>query len=85
MLNSNPKPAAKLIVNVTKTGEFIVVGETIQEKQLEEFIEREAKNNPGTKVQIRADQDVKFSFPVAVMKACEIHKLEYTITVTMQK
>ena len=71
-----------IIVNVTRDGKYVIVDETFNELQLIDFLHNVAINNPGTqKVQIRADQEVKFLYPLTVIGICKLEKLEYNCTV----
>jgi len=72
----------EVIVNVTRHGEFIVSDRTMSEPNLTAFLHQVAFNNPGRRtVQIRADRDVQFRFPLTVIGICKEKELEYYCTV----
>lgn len=72
----------EVVVNITAKGEFIVLGETLDDQGLIDFIHTLAIKNPGTQtVQIRADQDAKFLYPATVMGLCEREKINHYCTV----
>ena len=72
----------EIIVNVTQVGDYIVVDQTLSEQQLIDFLHAAATENPGTqKVQIRADQEVKFRYPLTVIGICKQEELDYSCTV----
>ncbi|MFT5524828.1 MAG: biopolymer transport protein ExbD [Pirellulaceae bacterium] len=70
-----------VIVNITKDGEYVISGETLQEPALVELIHQVGVKNPGTQIQIRADQDVRFKFPLTVIGICKIEDMDYSCTV----
>ena len=71
-------PPDEVIVNITDKGEYVVVGETLDEAALAGFLHDLAISNPGTQtVQIRADKRVPFAFPARVMGICEEERIEH--------
>ena len=88
VLSSQPlsMPPNEVIVNINDNGEYVVVGETLTEKMLVDALHTIAVKNPGTqRVQIRADQDVKFIYPARVMGICEREKIEHYCTVLQKR
>jgi len=76
-------PPGEVVVNVTDRGEYIVVGQTLDQQALAGFLHDLAIKNPGTQtVQIRCDDRVAFRYPVQVMGLCEMEKLGHYCTVT---
>lgn len=75
----------EVVVNIEKTGKFIVVDQTYDEPALIDLLHSAAIKNPGTKVQIRADQDVKFRYPLTVIGICKQENLEYSCTVLQER
>jgi biopolymer transport protein ExbD len=74
--------AQEIIVNITKEGRFNLYGEDCDERQLVSLLHEAALKNPGNqRVQIRADQDVPFKFPLAVIGICKQEQMEYSCTV----
>jgi biopolymer transport protein ExbD len=74
-----------VVVNITKEGKYIVVDQTLSEQQLIELLKQMALNNPGTQtVQIRADRDVRFRFPLTVIGICKRHDIPYSCTVLQE-
>jgi biopolymer transport protein ExbD len=65
-----------IIVNITKDGDYVVSGET-----LDAVLHEVSIKNPGTQIQIRADQDVRFKFPLTVIGICKIEDMDYSCTV----
>ncbi len=88
VLEARPLAAGprELIVNITDKGEFVIGTETLQESELIDFLHQAAVKNPGGQtVQIRADQDVKFKFPLTVIGICKQEEIEYSCTVLEKK
>ena len=76
-------PPHEVVVNVTEKGEFVVVGQRLDEPALAGFLHDLAMKNPGTQtVQIRADDRVPFRYPARVMGLCETEKIGHYCTVT---
>ena len=72
----------EVIVNITKKGEYLVVGETLDEPTLAAFLRDLSLKNPGMQtIQIRADQDVSFKFPARVMGLCEDERISHYCSV----
>jgi biopolymer transport protein ExbD len=75
-------PPNEVIVNVTQTGQYVVVGKTLGEEALAGFLHDLAMKNPGTQtVQIRADDRVPFRFPARIMGLCERERIQHYCTV----
>ena len=73
---------SEVIVNITEKGEYIVVGETLSERNLADLLRAMKIKNPGTQtIQIRADQNVKFRYPATVMGYCEHEEIDHYCTV----
>lgn len=76
-------PPNEVIVNITDKGEYVVLGETLDEDALSGFFHDLSIKNPGTQtVQIRADERVPFRFPARVMGICERERIEHYCSVT---
>jgi biopolymer transport protein ExbD len=76
----------EVVVNVTKEGEYVVVDQTVSERGLIDLLHQMAINNPGTQsVQIRADQETKFKYPLTVIGICKQEDLPYSCTVLQQR
>ncbi|MEE2706228.1 MAG: biopolymer transporter ExbD [Planctomycetota bacterium] len=87
--------ARPLIINVNKKGEYIIKmakdldkkdqyllkDEKINERNLIQLLETIAAKSPNTRVQVRADQDVQFKFPLTVIGICKENELDYSCTV----
>ena len=71
----------ELIVNIDKDGKFIISGKEFDEASLAARIHAEYVENPQRRVQIRADQDVKFRYPLTVIGMCKEDDIEYSCTV----
>ena len=87
ILEAQPLTAGvpELIVNIDKDGKYIISGKTINEPTLAKKLKKEHNSNPQRKVQIRADQDVKFRYPLTVMGICKANEIEYSCTVLEKK
>lgn len=78
-------PPGEIIINVSKEGEYIVVGQKLSQQQLDSYLAELYRKNPTTqKVQIRADDRVQFRFPATVMGLCEQHKIDHYCTVIQE-
>ena len=76
------KPPGEVVVNITKKGEYVVIGETLDEPMLASFLHQLALGNQSRQtIQIRADQDVSFKFPARVMGLCEDERISHYCTV----
>lgn len=76
----------EVIINVTRHGEFIVADRTLSEPNLMAFLHRLAVTNPGAQtVQIRADREVQFRYPLTVIGICKDEELEYYCTVLQKR
>lgn len=72
----------EVVVNITKEGKLVIYDETLSESQLISTLAAIASKNPGqTRVQIRADQEVKFRYPLTVIGICKQHDIDYSVTV----
>jgi biopolymer transport protein ExbD len=75
-----------VIVNVTRDGEFVVYDRTLDEAGLITLLHRMAVENPGMQtVQIRADRDVRFKYPLTVIGICKEEDITYYCTVLQQR
>jgi biopolymer transport protein ExbD len=76
-------PPGEIVVNVTDRGDYVVIGQTLDERALAAFLRDLAIKNPGTQtVQIRCDDRVAFRYPARVMGLCEMEKIGHYCTVT---
>lgn len=71
----------ELIVNIDKQGQYIISGKTYDEQTLKATIGGAKRKNPHQRVQVRADQDVKFLYPLTVIGICKLYDVEYSCTV----
>jgi len=72
----------ELVVNVTKDGKYVVADRTLNERELIDLLHELAVKNPGKQsVQIRADQNVKFVYPLTVIGICKSENIHYSCTV----
>lgn len=71
----------ELIVNIDADGQYIISGKEFDEASLAGRIHAEYVENPQRRVQIRADQDVKFRYPLTVIGMCKEDDIEYSCTV----
>jgi len=78
-------PPNEVIVNVTRAGEYVVIGEKISERALANLLHDLALKNPGTqRVQIRADERVAFRYPARIMGLCEEEKIAHYCSVVQE-
>ena len=64
-------PPDELVINITREGQYIVVGETVSEHQVAALLQQAALKNPGTQsVLIRSDEEAAWKFGVRVMGLC---------------
>jgi biopolymer transport protein ExbD len=81
----SPQPLVEglqpLIVNIDKDGKYIISGTELDEASLAARIHHEYVANQHRRVQIRADQDVKFRYPLTVVGICASEGVEYSCTV----
>lgn len=76
---------AEVVVNVSQDGKFIVNDRTLDEAGLITLLHRMAVKNPGMQtVQIRADRDVRFKYPLTVIGICKKEDITYYCTVLQQ-
>ncbi len=75
--------AQQLVININKKGEYIVMGMTVNERILVDRIHdwRVANSSLPLSVQIRADRDVRFKYPLTVVGICKNEELDYSFTV----
>jgi biopolymer transport protein ExbD len=74
--------ASEVIVNITRRGEFIVRDQTFNEAGLHTLLQRLEVQNPGKySVQIRADKDVRFKYPLMVIGICKKEEMPYRCAV----
>ena len=84
ILQAEPLAAGsrEVIVNITAEGQYNVDGEFYDEAQLIHLLHQLSVNNPSNRrVQIRADENVKFRFPLTVIGICKQEGMEYSCTV----
>jgi len=75
-------PPREAVVNVTEKGEYVIVGQTLEERALAAFLHDLSLKNPGTQtVHIRADYRVPFRYPARVMGLCEMERIGHYCTV----
>jgi biopolymer transport protein ExbD len=76
----------EIVVNITKAGAYDVAGQQYNEEQLIAILHEAAVRNPGNqRVQIRADQEVQFRYPLTVIGICKREEMEYSCTVLQQR
>ena len=76
----------EIVVNVTKEGKYRILGHDYAEAQVVALLHEAFVKNPGgQKVQIRADENVPFKFPIAVAGICKQEGLEYTCSVLQRR
>jgi biopolymer transport protein ExbD len=76
----------EVIINVTRHGEYIVADRTLSEPNLMAFLHRLSVKNPGAQtVQIRADREVQFRYPLTVIGICKDEEIEYYCTVLQKR
>lgn len=74
--------AKELVVNITKEGTFNLAGKDYPEEQLIAILHEAAIRNPSNqRVQIRADQEVQFQYPLTVIGICKREDMPYSCTV----
>jgi biopolymer transport protein ExbD len=73
--------AQEIVVNIDQNGEYIVMKQQLSEQNLIDMLHTAAVKNPTTRVQIRADENVKFRFPLTVIGICKREDLGYSCTV----
>ncbi len=72
----------EVIVNVTKKGKYIVAEQELNELMLINVLHELGVANPGKQsVQIRADEDARFKYPLTVIGICKNENLNYSVTV----
>ena len=83
ILEAQPLAAGspELIVNIDQQGKYIISGTEFEEPKLAARLHSEKLANPHLTIQIRADREVKFRFPLAVIGICKQEDLEYSCTV----
>jgi biopolymer transport protein ExbD len=73
----------ELVVNINANGEYIVLGKTIDERELRTLIGSLTTKNPAdmSTVQVRTDMETKVRFAMAVVGMCEEQQLKHTFSV----
>ena len=72
----------EVVVNVSRKGEYVVAEQALNEQMLISFLHELGVANPGKQsVQIRADENVRFKYPLTVIGICKNEKLNYSVTV----
>lgn len=78
--------AQEVVVNITKDGTFNVAGKDYSEEQIGAILHEAAIRNPGNqRVQVRADQEVQFRFPLTVIGICKREDMPYSCTVLQKR
>ena len=78
--------AQEVVVNITRDGTFNVAGRDYSEEQIVAILHEAAIRNPGNqRVQIRADQEVQFRFPLTVIGICKREEMPYSCTVLQKR
>jgi len=78
--------AREVIINIAEDGTYNINGEEYDEAQLIHLLHQVNVNNPGNRrVQIRADENVKFRYPLTVIGICKQEGMEYSCTVLEEK
>lgn len=78
--------AQEVVVNITRDGTFNVAGKDYSEEQIGFILHEAAIRNPGNqRVQIRADQEVQFRFPLTVIGICKREEMPYSCTVLQKR
>ncbi len=76
----------ELIVNVSKEGKYVVVDQTLSERRLVDLLhDLKIKNPDSQSVQIRADREVRFKYPLTVIGICKEEDLPYSCTVLKKR
>jgi biopolymer transport protein ExbD len=73
----------ELVVNINANGEYIVLGKTIDERELRTMIGSLTTKNPAdmSTVQVRTDMETKVRFAMAVVGMCEEQQIKHTFSV----
>lgn len=73
----------EMVVNINAEGQYIVMGDTLDETRLRTLLGSIAKKNPAdlTTIEVRTDMDAKVRFAMAVVGMCEEHDLTHTFSV----
>lgn len=79
-VSAGPK---EVVVNINAEGDYIVMGDTLSERQLRTVIGSLVKNNPAdmSTVQVRTDMDAKVRFAMAVVGMCEEQEIQHSFSV----
>jgi biopolymer transport protein ExbD len=76
----------EIVVNIMKEGGFNIAGKDYSEEQIGAILHEAAIRNPGgQRVQIRADQEVPFKFPLTVIGMCKREEMPYSCTVLQKR
>jgi biopolymer transport protein ExbD len=74
----------EIVVNITKEGKYVILGETLGEDALLNTLRSVASKNPGQmSVQIRADKESQFQYPVTVIGLCKHEDVNMTYSCTV--
>jgi biopolymer transport protein ExbD len=88
ILQAQPLAAGpnEVIINITRHGEFIVNDKTLNEPGLIALLHRLGVKNPGMQtIQIRADREVQFLYPLTVIGICKKENISYYCTVLQER
>ena len=79
-LSAGPR---EMVVNINAEGQYIVLGDTLDETQLRTLLGSIAKKNPAdlTTIEVRTDMDTRVRFAMAVIGMCEEHDIRHTFSV----
>ena len=66
------------VVNIQKDGSYYINGDTVTGVRLDEILRKVAADNPGSTVNVRADQDSTNKHLFFVLNACKKHRLNHT-------
>ncbi len=73
----------ELVVNINADGDYIVMGKTIDQRELRTMIGSLTTKNPAdmSAVQVRTDMDTKVRYAMAVIGMCEEQQIKHTFSV----
>ena len=79
-LSAGPK---ELVVNIDKQGQYIVMGEALDEAQLRTMIGSLSQKNPAdmSTVQVRTDLEAQVKYSMTVVGMCEEQNIKHTFSV----
>ena len=80
-------PPQELVVNVTRDGQYVIMGQTLSEEQLASLLHDAGSKNPGTQaVLIRGDAEAAWRAGVRVMGLCNRANItNYRVAVVQEK